>query len=350
LGISLEEAPDMIVFVVSGLIISWLSGERKQANDSLRKARDELHARVCKRSSNLEQPTDQLQPGIAGPKIVEADLTLEQLKVSRVAGYTAVGEQAAPITHELSASIGKVEELLDEFEARTPAPEKTEAVSRNGAQECVAHPAIFCPREKSVFFKQGDYWAIHYQGHIVRLKATRGLQCLASLLRHPDREFHVSELIAVVADESVASVARLASGTCKEDGKQVWAAPLQDAGPILDARAKADYRRRLSDLQGELEDAERFNDSERAGRAREERDYIADQLAVAVGLGGRNRKTASLAERARSAVTKRIKHSIEKIAKAMPSLGRHLADRIKTGYFCSYNPHPDRPVRWKVQF
>jgi hypothetical protein len=32
---------------------------------------------------------------------------------------------------------------------------------------------------------------------------------------------------------------------------------------------------------------------------------------------------------------------------AIPSLGYHLAARIKTGYFCSYNPHPERPVPWK---
>ena len=29
------------------------------------------------------------------------------------------------------------------------------------------------------------------------------------------------------------------------------------------------------------------------------------------------------------------------------ALGYHLAARIKTGYFCSYNPHPDRPVTWR---
>jgi len=30
-----------------------------------------------------------------------------------------------------------------------------------------------------------------------------------------------------------------------------------------------------------------------------------------------------------------------------PSLGHHLTASIKTGYFCSYNPHLDRPVAWK---
>jgi hypothetical protein len=71
----------------------------------------------------------------------------------------------------------------------------------------------------------------------------------------------------------------------------------------------------------------------------QERDCIADQLAAAIGLGGRNRKAGSQAERARSAVTKRIKDSIDKIAEAMPPLGRHLIGSIKTGYFCSYIPY-----------
>jgi hypothetical protein len=74
---------------------------------------------------------------------------------------------------------------------------------------------------------------------------------------------------------------------------------------------------------------------------------IADYLASAIGLGGRDRKTSSDAERARSAVTKCIRKAIQRIDEANPSLGYHLAARIKTGYFCSYNPHPERPVNWK---
>jgi hypothetical protein len=113
---------------------------------------------------------------------------------------------------------------------------------------------------------------------------------------------------------------------------------LQDAGPILDAHAKAEYKLRLAELRAELEDAERSDDPGRAARVQEESNAIARQLAVAIGLGGRDRKAASQAERARSAVTKRIRGSIQRIAKITPSLGRHLAVSIKTGYFCSYNP------------
>jgi len=305
LGIGPEEAPDMISFVVSALIISWLSGERKRTNETLRKEREELHAGVRERSSKLGPAKDQSH---------------------------TVGELAAPIAHELSARIGKVEELVHEFKGCTPAPEKTEPLSFNAAREFLADPT-FCLREESVFFREGDYWTIHYQGQIAHLKATRGLHCLASLLRYPDREFHVTELIAVVRDEGVAPGAHLVSSIPKGDGSQLRTARFQDADPILDARARAEYAHRVTDLQGELEDAERLNDPERARKARQERDCIADQLAMAVGLGGRNRKAGSQAERARSAVTKRIKDSINKITEAIPLLGRPLGYRNKDGLF-----------------
>ena len=197
-------------------------------------------------------------------------------------------------------------------------------------------------RDRSLFLRQGDYWTICYQGQIVLLKATRGLHYLALLLRNPGREFHVSDL----AGHAIGK--RLALG---KDGHTTrsWRDPfLSDAGPILDAQAKAQYKHRLDDLREDLEEAEQFNDTARAERARIEMNALAEQIASAIGLGGRNRRMGSEAERARSAVTKRIKNSINRIGEAIPSLRRHLAARIKTGYFCSYNPQPERPVGWTV--
>src|SRR5262249_27483771 len=101
------------------------------------------------------------------------------------------------------------------------------------------------------------------------------------------------------------------------------------------------------ELQQDLDEAERFNDSHRKTEAQNEVQVITNYLAAAVGLGGRDRKTSSDTERARSAVTKCIKKAIQKIGDAIPDLGNHLAVRVKTGYFCSYNPHPERPVNWQ---
>ncbi len=72
-----------------------------------------------------------------------------------------------------------------------------------------------------------------------------------------------------------------------------------------------------------------------SARARSEIDAIAEQLAAAVGIGGKDRRSSSEAERARSAVTKRIKEAINKIGEVTPALGCHLAARIK------------RPIAWK---
>ena len=102
----------------------------------------------------------------------------------------------------------------------------------------------------------------------------------------------------------------------------------------------------MDDLRKDLEEAERFNDTSRAERDREEVDALAEQLAAAVGLGGRNRRIGSGAERARSAVTKRIKTSIKRIGETIPSLGRHLATRSDRRFRSPF-PHSERTVAWK---
>src|SRR6516225_705924 len=65
LGISLEDAPDMIVFVATALFIGCLSGEQKRAQESLRNARDELDTKVQERTAELKGSNEQLQSEIA---------------------------------------------------------------------------------------------------------------------------------------------------------------------------------------------------------------------------------------------------------------------------------------------
>lgn len=208
-------------------------------------------------------------------------------------------------------------------EAISSGEQKAERV-RESPADC----SILPTHEDSLFLRQNDYWIIRYHGHTAFLKSTRGLDCLCYLLRHPARDVHVSELLATPIDLQASAF-------------------FQDAGPILDLQAKAEYKRRIDELRKDMEEAERFNDFCHVAKIRSEIDAIFEQLAAAVGLGGRNRRASSDTERARSAVTKCIKKAIQKIGEAMPSLGYHLAARIKTGYFCSYNPHPNRPSAWK---
>jgi non-specific serine/threonine protein kinase len=115
---------------------------------------------------------------------------------------------------------------------------------------------------------------------------------------------------------------------------------------MLDRSARAAYQQRLEDLRDELEEAERFNDPARALRARREIDFLGEELARAVGLGGRDRRAAAAAERARVNVTRTIAAVLKRIAAVSPTLGQHLAATISTGYFCSYTPDPRVPIVW----
>src|SRR5262249_60891645 len=101
-------------------------------------------------------------------------------------------------------------------------------------------------------------------------------------------------------------------------------------------------------LRDDLVEAVRLNDPLRAARARAELEFLRDQIAGAVGLGGRDRKAASHSERARLMVTKAIKASLTRIRARDAALGRHLATSIKTGACCAYDPGPQPSLSWEL--
>lgn len=204
-------------------------------------------------------------------------------------------------------------------------------------------------QDESRFLRQDDFWSIGYHGKSAFLKSNKGMECLASLLRSPGREHHVSQLVGCHPGDrtSIPCSGAVLSKLLREEGSELVVASNHDGSPLLDSQAKAECKCRLGELRDQEAEAERFNNPDRAAKARAEIDAIARYLAAAAGLGGRDRRTSSEAERSRCAVTKRIKQAVQKIGDVIPALGHHLAARIKTGYFCSYNPHPDRPVTWK---
>lgn len=120
-----------------------------------------------------------------------------------------------------------------------------------------------------------------------------------------------------------------------------------DAGELLDPKAKAAYKQRLEELREELEDARADNDLGRTAKAQEERELLTRELLRAVGLGGRDRRTGDIAERARVNVKRAIDVALQRISSHLPALGRYLAGTINTGMSCSYTPNIDLPSPWK---
>jgi len=173
----------------------------------------------------------------------------------------------------------------------------------------------------NTFRREGELWTISFDHQVVQVAEKRGFLDIAQLLSHPFEEIHCATL----------------SGRPATTGRGV---------AILDEQARRAYRERIREIDQELAEAERDNDLGRCTLIEEEKERLLEEIRKATGLGGRERKMGDSRERARSAVTWRIRDAIKKLEPAHPTLARHFANSIRTGLFCTYNP--EKPTRWFV--
>ena len=186
------------------------------------------------------------------------------------------------------------------------------------------------PAGAARFEREGDTWLLAFGGAVRRACATRRACAISRCSsRVPDGEVHALDLVA--ASERHGRSERVNNG---------------DLGPALDARARAEYEQRIRDLTELVEEAEGANDLARAARLDDERSRLLHELAAALGLSGRARSQSSDAERARKAVTMRIRDAIGRIDRELPALGTHLRNSVRTGIYCSYRP--EQPVEWRL--
>jgi hypothetical protein len=163
----------------------------------------------------------------------------------------------------------------------------------------------------------GDMWEVGYGGRTAYLRDVKGLHDLAALLARPGIELAAIDLVGAAGGQRRVEV----------------------TGQTLDRAALAAYRRRLLELADDLADAELNNDIGRVHRARDERGWIVAELRRSTRPGGAARTLgATTAERARKAVTARIRDAIRRIAEVMPDLGAHLDRSVRTGTTCRYDP------------
>jgi C4-dicarboxylate-specific signal transduction histidine kinase len=142
LGIGPEDAVDMIAFVATALFISWLNSEQNRAKESIRRARDELDARVKERTADLKMANQQLQAEVAEREAAENRLFEAQNEIARIARITTMGELAASIAHELNQPLGSIvvsgDACLRWLEAKPPnldeAHQAVEAIIRDGTR------------------------------------------------------------------------------------------------------------------------------------------------------------------------------------------------------------------------
>ena len=154
--------------------------------------------------------------------------------------------------------------------------------------------------------------------------------------------------MTVRTSKGVADLVRL----IEADGREIHCLDLLGAGveqastgEVIDAKARREYEQRIRELQADIDEAEHDNDHGRSYRYQTELDALIEHLTAALGHGGRTRRSANSAEKARSAVTHRLRSTIRQLDKLHPALGRHLTSAINTGTYCSYRP--EIPINWQ---
>jgi hypothetical protein len=191
------------------------------------------------------------------------------------------------------------------------------------------------PVQLATLSADGRWWVASCDAATSRLADTKGLRYVAELVANAGQERHVLDLVDRI--EGVAA----AGAVGRRD--------LGDAGPLLDGRARSEYRRRVEQLRSEIDDAFAADQLDRAEAAQAELDVLVLQLAQAFGLGGRDRRAASAAERARLNVTRALRAATARLDEALPGAGNALDRRLRTGLYCAYEPATDDAIRWIVQ-
>lgn len=193
-------------------------------------------------------------------------------------------------------------------------------------------------RIECMFRRELGFWTIGFGGRVLRLKHCRGLALIATLLRRPDMDIHVLDLIGAAEPREA-----VAKGVRREVSAGLG---LGDAGPLLDEQARAEYRQRVEECRAELAAAEECNDIGRSEALRRELAFLEAELARAYGRNGRARVAAAAAERARVRIRNNVTAALRMIRRAEGGelVWRHLEGAIRTGTVCSYRP--ERPVSW----
>ena len=198
------------------------------------------------------------------------------------------------------------------------------------------------------FVKAGEVWEIEYKENKKPFTDKKGLHYIQHLLKKPNEEIHVTELHGLVHGASVDTHEKAYSSMTDEEleGENL---PKNNAKgfEIIDDQYKKEIKKKLSDFDKEIEEAESLQNWDEVELLKGKREELRKNFLKDIGKGGSTRKIGSKTENIRITVQKTIARAVESIEKELPELGTHLRATIDTGLFCCYQPDPEAHITWR---
>lgn len=204
---------------------------------------------------------------------------------------------------------------------------------RTGAVDEVKHSTIAGVVATSVaaecdpnqLIQHTNTWELVFEGKRVLLPRLTGIEMIRMLLQRPNEPVSVEEL--------------LGDPPCHVDASS--------SEPQLDPEAFDSLRRRLEELEPELDEAEEHNNISRREELTSEKHELIEQIAAARGTAGRARQmTGGLRDRARVKAASRLETALLRVSQAHADCGHHLRESIVTPTGVAPCYRPRRATRW----
>ena len=225
--------------------------------------------------------------------------------------------------------------------------------NQNNVQSNKTEPLATQQSRDYEFFLKGEFWTISYEGKTTHLRDSRGLQYIHCLLENPEKEFYTLDLVHKIKicppPEYIYEFLSKEERDKQLIKENVYKGLTKNTGDVLDKEGIRLLKERYEDLESELINEQTPPNDERTSEIEMDMDEIKKTLSAGHDKLGRPRKFPNDAEKARKAISKAVKESLDKIKdenNGHRSLWKHFEITLTIGIFCSYKP--EKPIPWHL--